>query len=235
MHGYKALSQDMKAVKGNGMEYELDVKYVYPYEINLWDKGYHFADNIINALASYNNILSPRVFFIQSGEKILSGDARRQFCADEIKLIREVPKEDIFKYIEHHESDIEESTRYRKAVANFGYKLEKYIEDEDFSIRATVAKHSYGLDKLVKDDSWVVRQAIARIGKCLDILVNDEDEDVRKVVASQGYGLEDLIKDDSWVVREAVANYGFGVDKLIHDPFWKVREAAVLYINKNRK
>ena len=172
MRGYKALNEDMSTKYGN-MTYELNKEYEIEGNPIICEKGYHFCTELINVFNYYP--LDSRVFEVDTldGEIIKKGD---KYCTNRIKLIREVYKEEINKYIE--------------------YNLYILINDPDPYIRAAVAKQGYGLDKLINDEDIDVRTTVAKQGYGLDILINDENPYVRETVARQGYGLDILISDE---------------------------------------
>ena len=199
--GIKALGMNMEAIKGNRMIYEMNKEYTHNGHIKCGDKGYHYFDSIRDAMVLFN-FENHRLF-----ECELNGDKFEHdgiiHCTNKIKLIREITKEEINKYIEDN--------------------LDKLVNDKDIDVRREVAKHGYGLDKLINDEHWYVRKEVARYGYGLDILVNDEDWFVREEVAKQGYGLDKLVNDKDWRVRLETARQGYGLDKLVNDKVWIVR------------
>ena len=136
MKGYKALNEDMSTLYGN-MIYELNKEYEIDkrFKISMCKNGYHFCKELINVFNYYP--LDSRVFEIDTldGEIIKKGD---KYCTNRIKLIREVYKEEINKYIEDN--------------------LDILINDPNPYVRAAVAKQGYGLNKLINDESWYVRK-----------------------------------------------------------------------------
>ena len=134
MRGYKALNEDMSTKYGD-MTYELNKVYTLEGEVIMCESGCHFCTELINVFA-YDPSDS-RVFEIDTldGEIIKKGD---KYCSNKIKLIREVSKEEINKYIEDN--------------------LDILINDKSWHVRAAVAKQGYNLDKLINDESWYVRK-----------------------------------------------------------------------------
>ena len=177
--GIKALGMDMEAIKGNGMVYEMNKEYVHDGDIRCRYSGYHYFDSIRDVMYMYC-LDKSRLF-----ECELNGDKFEHdgivYCTNKIKLVREISKEEIKKYIEDN--------------------IDKLVNDKDWEVREEVAKQGYGLDKLINDKDWIVREEVAKHGYGLDILVNDEDEDVRLEVAKHGYGLDILVNDDEEDVR----------------------------------
>ena len=220
--GFKCLDKDMKAVNGDGMQYELNKEYSIDDEITITNKGYHFCDNIKDAMIQYYDVPNFRVFECEANERILNKE--NLYCSSNIKLIRELSKEEIIQYIEYNNL-IKGQLKIRMAILNYGYGLDKLINDEYYDIRMAVAQQGYGLNILVNDKDCDVRKVVALQGYRLDILINDEDYNVRRIVALQGYRLDVLINDESEWVREAVAKQGYGLDKLINDESWIVRLA----------
>ena len=177
--GIKALGMNMGAIRGNGMVYEMNKEYVHDGDLECKRSGYHYFDSIRDIMYMYQ-LDKSRLFECElNGDKFDHDDVVH--CTNKIKLVREISKEEIKKYIEDN--------------------LEKLVNDEDWFVRREVAKQGYGLDKLVNDEYLFVRLEVARQGYGLDKLVNDEDEDVRYEVARQGYGLDILINDEHEDVR----------------------------------
>ena len=221
--GIKALGMDMEAINGNDMIYEMNKEYVHDGDVICRQSGYHYFDSIRDVMTLYN--LNKSKLF----ECELNGDEFDHdgivHCTNKIKLVREISKEEIKKYIEDTieklVNDEDEDVRYE--VAKQGYCLDKLINDEDWRVRREVAKQGYGLDRLVNDEDCDVRLEVAKQGYSLDKLVNDKDWEVREEVAKQGYGLDILVNDEDEDVRKEVARQGYGLDKLINDKDWEVR------------
>ena len=254
--GIKALGMDMEAIKGNGMVYELNKEYTYDGDVECGKLGYHYFDSIRDVMILYN-LNESRLFECElNGDKFDHDDMVH--CTNKIKLIREISKEEITKYIEDNldelVNDEYEDVRLnvtiqgygldklindkdwfvRKEVAKQGYSLDKLINDKDEDVRCEVVRQRYGLDILINDKHWLVRREVAKQGYGLDILINDRNEDVRREVAKHGYGLDKLINDADYTVRREVARQGYGLDILINDDFWYVRNEAKCQLEKLR-
>ena len=181
--GIKALGMNMEDINGNDMIYEMNKEYVHDGDIRCRYSGYHYFDSIRDVMYLYN-LNKSRIFECELNGDVFDHDSIVH-CTNKIKLIREISKEEITKYIEDN--------------------LEKLINDERWCVRREVARHGYGLDILINDEDWRVRLEVAIHGYGLDILINDKDCDVRAEVARQGYGLDKLINDAHWYVRDEVA------------------------------
>lgn len=204
MKGYKALDENMCAVNGDGMQYELGKEYVQNNIPKIGARGYHFCKELIYVYKYY--LSNSRVFEIDTLNGNIGNYDKIIYCSNKIKLTREVSKEEIDKY--------------------FKDNLDKFINDKDECVRAAVARQGYSLNTLINDEDEGVRIAVAYQKYGLDVLINDEDECVRAEVARQGYGLDILINDSAVSVRAEVAKQKYGLDKLINDPDLFVREAA---------
>ena len=182
--GIKALGMDMEAINGNDMIYEMNKEYVHDRDVICRQSGYHYFDSIRDVMTLYN-LNQSRLF-----ECELNGDEFDHdgivHCTNKIKLVREISKEEIKKYIED--------------------TIEKLVNDEDCDVRLEVAKQGYGLDILINDKDWKVRMEVARQGYCLDILINDEDWNVRLEVARQGYKLIKLSFDKNKIIKNEARN-----------------------------
>ena len=141
----KALGLDMKASNGDGMVYELNKEYIHD-DIKCGKRGYHYFDSIRDVMVLY--ILNETRIF----ECELNGDKFDHkgivHCTNKIKLVREISKEEIKKYIEDN--------------------LEELVNDEDWSVRKEVVKQGYGLNKLINDTNYKVRREVAIQGYGLD-------------------------------------------------------------------
>ena len=233
MKGYKALSMDMRAVNGNGMQYEMGRLYSVKGDVIPCENGFHFCQ-VIEELNDYYYLKNSRIFEIEAYGKI--EECGCKCVAEKIQLVKELTTKEINDYFKQNQEKFVESEDWyvRQAVAWQGYGLDKLIQDGNGDVRATVAEQGYGLDRLVSDKDFVVRKAVAEQGYGLDILVYDEDEDVRKAVAEQGYGLDILINDKVWQVRAAVARQGYGLDKLIYNENEFVRYTAQKELEYNK-
>ena len=225
MKGYKALSMEMKAVNGNGMQYEMDKLYSIKGELVPCLNGFHFCE-FLEKLNAYYYITSSRIFEIEAGGKIIKCDGK--YVAEKIKLVRELTKEEIKDYFKQNQRELIKCRNWnvRIAVAEQGYGLEELVCDENWYVRAAVAGQGYGLDVLVNDDHWYVRVAVAEQGYGLDKLIQDKNCCVRVAAARQSYGLDTLIHDENYRVRMAVAKQGYGLDVLVHDDDCDVRCAV---------
>ena len=180
--GIKALGMDMEAIKGDGMVYELNKEYTHDGDVKCKRSGYHYFNSIRDVMHMYN-LNKSRLFECElNGDKFDHDDIVH--CTNKIKLVREISKEEITKYIEHN--------------------LEELINDEHWGVRNEVARQGYGLDKLVNDKDCDVRLEVAKQGYGLDKLINDKHWYVRLEIAKQGYGLDKLVNDEYWFVRNEV-------------------------------
>ena len=143
MRGYKALNEDMSTLYGD-MTYELNKEYEIEGKLIMCENGYHFCKELINVFTYYPS--DSRVFEIDTldGEIIEKGD---KYCTNKIKIIKEVSKDEINKYIEDNLDKLinDPNPNVRAAVAKQGYGLNKLINDEDLFVRTTVAEKGYGL------------------------------------------------------------------------------------------
>ena len=234
--GIKALGMNMEASRGNNMVYELNKEYTHYGKVKCRQSGYHYFDSIRDVMCMYN-LNETRLF-----ECELNGDNFDHdgivHCTNKIKLVREITKEEITKYIEDNLEELvnDENWYVRGEVAKQGYRLDKLVNDEHWYARGEVAKQRYGLDKLVNDKYWYVRKEVAKQGYGLDKLINDEHGFVRQEVAKQGYGLDVLVNDKDWNVRCEVAKQGYGLDVLVNDKHEFVRYEALKQLDlRNNK
>ena len=153
MKGYKALLKSMRSNYGD-MTYELNKEYEIEGKLIMCENGYHFCKELINVFNYYP--LDSRVFEIDTLDgEIIKKDDIDKYCTNKIKLVREISREEINKYIEDN--------------------LDKFIYNKNWRKRLIPAQLRYGLDKLINDESWIVRLAVAEQKYGLDKLINDED------------------------------------------------------------
>ena len=160
MKGYKALNQDMKAILGNEMQFELGKTYSINGELVPCKNGFHFCEKVEYLNCCYD-IANSRIFEVETDGIIKQ--CGNKYAAERIKLVRELSKEDINKYFEQNLQSLvcHDETYVRQAVAKQGYSLEILVNDTEWPVRQAVAKQGYGLDVLVNDENWIVRQAVA--------------------------------------------------------------------------
>ena len=225
MKGYKALDMDMRAVSGNGMQYEMGKSYAIEEKVVPCYKGFHFCKSI-EELNGYYSIKNSRIFEIEAAGEII--ERNDTYAAEKIMLVRELTKEEVNDYFKQNQRELIKCRNWnvRIAVAEQGYGLEELVCDENWYVRAAVAGQGYGLDVLVNDDHWYVRVAVAEQGYGLDKLIQDKNCCVRVAAARQSYGLDTLIHDENYRVRMAVAKQGYGLDVLVHDDDCDVRCAV---------
>ncbi len=231
MKGYKALDQEMRAILGNEMQYELGKTYTVYGKVVPCENGFHFCEKI-EELNCYYNIEDSRIFEVEADGIIIKSEDK--YVAEKIKLVRELSKEEISKYFEQNLQLLvcHDKAYIRYTVARQGYGLNILVHDEDRDVRYAVARQGYGLDILVHDKDYCVRCMVAEQGYGLDILVHDCDRDVRCIVANKGYGLDILISDEDWMVRQAVAKQGYGLDILVYDEDCDVRRTAKTMLDR---
>ena len=154
--GIKVLGMNMEAIKGNGMIYEMNKEYTHDGDVKCRHSGYHYFDSIRDVIYMYY-FDETRVFECELNGDVFDHDDIVH-CTNKIKLIREISKEEIKKYIEDNlDVLVNDDWHVRKEVAKQGYGLDKLVNDEDEDVRKEVAKHGYGLDKLINDKDWEVR------------------------------------------------------------------------------
>ena len=226
MRGYKALDQDMRAIRGNGMQFEMDRLYSIRGNVVPCYNGFHFC-KAIEYLNVYYNVKNSRIFEIEADGEIIEYDENK-YAAEKIRLVRELTKEEIWDYFSRNQGRLIKSrdSYIRMAVAEQGCGLDTLLYDEDYIVREAVAGQGYGLDVLVHDENWFVREAVAKKGYGLGILVHDENLLVRVAVVKQGYGLDVLLYDKDPFVRKKVAEQGYGLDILAYDEDYNVRTTA---------
>ena len=138
--GIKALGMNMEAINGNDMIYEMNKEYVHDGDVICRQSGYHYFESIRDVMYFYN-LNESRLFECELNGDVFDHDGIVH-CTNKIKLVREISKEEIKKYIEDN--------------------IEDLINDEDWHVRSEVAKQGYGLDRLVNDKHDFVRREATR-------------------------------------------------------------------------
>ena len=184
MKNYKILSKDMKAIHGNGMQYEMNVIYEVYGEIIPCKNGFHYCKEIKDLFKYYENE-DIRIFECEVDKEVTNDGIK--YCTNKIKLTRELSKEEIDKYFIDNLDELknDKNLYVRAAVAQQGYALEELKNDEDCVVRRAVAQQGYALEELKNDEYWSVRLAVAKQGYALEELKNDEYCDVRKEALRQ--------------------------------------------------
>lgn len=128
MKGYKAVDQNMRAIRGNNMQFELGKTYSVSGEVVLCKNGFHFCEKI-EYISGFYDFENSRIFEVEASGVIKSGS--QKYAAERIEIVRELTKEEISEY-------------FKQNAQALAYNNEKCI-------RYTVAKQGYGLDILVHD------------------------------------------------------------------------------------
>lgn len=179
MKGYKALSKDMKAVYGNGMQFDLGKEYTVTGKVLICKNGFHFCKNMEYLNCGYR-IRNSRIFEVEAHGDIRFG--RKVYVAESIRLVRELTEKEISDYFKQNQQWMLKSTDWeiRRALADQGYGLDILVYDDDFRVRTAVARQGYRLDILLRDVDWEVRQAAAEQERRMDMLSHNKYFDVKR-------------------------------------------------------
>ena len=90
--GYKALSPNMAAIYGNGMQYELGKWYEVDGEIKPCKNGFHFCRKLEDIQGNYD-LFHSRLFEIEAGGKVTKASRTVMVCS-RIRLVREILPEE---------------------------------------------------------------------------------------------------------------------------------------------
>ena len=90
--GYKALDEDMNAILGNGMHYELGKWYEVDGKIKPCKNGFHFCRKLEDT-HRYYNLFKSRLFEIEADGKIMEASNTKMVCS-KIRLVREILPEE---------------------------------------------------------------------------------------------------------------------------------------------
>ena len=90
--GYKALDEDMKAILGDGMHYEIGKWYEVDGEIKPCENGFHFCRKLED-IHGYYDLFHSRLFEIEADGKIMEASNTKMVCS-KIRLVREILPEE---------------------------------------------------------------------------------------------------------------------------------------------
>ena len=103
MKNYKILSKDMRAIHGNGMTYEMNVTYEVSGEIIPCKNGFHYCKKIKD-LFKYYRTENIRIFECEVDKEVTKDGIK--YCTNKIRLTRELPKEEIDKYLKYENRNV---------------------------------------------------------------------------------------------------------------------------------
>ena len=145
MKGYKALNLNMKAINGNHMKYEMNKWYHVDGEVILCENGFHFCKELFYTTLCYG-YENCRFFEIEAKGTIVEGFDK--CVCSEIKLVREITKEEFVKYFLENVKRLSEDENWitRCMVAKNPIIpiniLEKLSDDKNGDVRGNVAENS---------------------------------------------------------------------------------------------
>lgn len=87
--GYKAVSKDMRAIRGNGMRFKENIQYTIVGDLIPCENGYHYCDTIED-VALYYPLEDSRIFKVEASGEIMSFPQDKVSVASSIKLLEEV-------------------------------------------------------------------------------------------------------------------------------------------------
>lgn len=156
---FKALNQDMCAVCGNGMRYELNKEYNIPKdELDICYTGFHFSLDFEDAVWNYDDFNNIRIFkvIIPIGSILEFADTK--CCSNKIILSEEINPE---QYIMN---DIEMLRRFTSSCLKYSNDFLEYLIDKDLEIaykciNNQLAEYGYDDDELVDKLMSKVRES----------------------------------------------------------------------------
>ena len=160
MKGYKALNMNMRAIYGNHMKYELNKWYHIDGKVSMCENGYHFCKDLFYTTLLYK--YSKCRFFEVEAKGDIVARYDKLACSD-IKLVREITKEEFDKY--------------------FLENVERLSKDKDWRVRCRVAENPNTpiniLIKMSEDKKSNVRCEVARNPNTPIEILKQLSEDVR--------------------------------------------------------
>lgn len=204
MIGYKIIEKNTLKSDYEEMTFELGKEYKakdipdYP-----GIEDFCFYKTLVDASA-HNNLTGDAIFEVDTLDSKITDSkyVKNWSFSDKIKIIREVPNDEIEKYIKSNIEDISNNgTIYAKSfLVKEGYCLDKFISDDAWQVRKAVALQNYGLEKLAKDKDYRVRITVINQGYIIDEMINDPNSRVRAALAINGKYLDILVNDNDKIV-----------------------------------
>ena len=96
MKGYKGFDKDLKC---KGFQYEIGKEFKFDGEIVICEKGFHFCKELIDVMDFYDTKNGNRFCEIEATGEILEDDENKKYCTNKIKIIKEIPIEEVLKKV----------------------------------------------------------------------------------------------------------------------------------------
>ena len=202
MKGYKILDENMCAIHGDGMTYELKEAYEMQGEIIPCARGYHFCQNIEDVNKWYNVLgTKNRVFEVEAGGTIINcGDGKS--VASEITLTKEINKKELLK----NENFLLE------AVKQYGCAI-KFIKNPSEEMKLEAVKQDGWAIKFIKNPSEAVQMAaVKQYGCAIKFIKNPSEEMKLEAVKQDGYAIRYIKNPSEAVKMEAVKQNRWAIE-----------------------
>lgn len=128
LSGYKAFNSDLTC---RDFQYEIGEEYTMEDDINMCSSGFHFCNDIKMTAQFYSFDPRTRYAEVKATDTIVASDLYRKFATDHIKIVREIPWEEVAGMIDVTDQDRfvlihwldDDAVQYRLVTSYFGVLL----------------------------------------------------------------------------------------------------------------
>ena len=179
--GYKALDEDMKAIFGDGMHYEIGKWYEVDGEIKPCENGFHFCRKLEDT-HRYYNLFKSRLFEIEADRKIMEASNTKMVCS-KIRLVREIlPKE------------WKTEKNLLKILEIDGYVI-RFIEKPTLEMQLEAVKQNEVVIQYIKNSTVEVQlEAVKQNGWAIQYIKNPTVEVQLEAVKQDGWAIQYIKK-----------------------------------------
>ena len=186
MKGYKAFDEFLRCgmfLPGPGMQYEIGetYKYITAYcPIELCKRGYHFCSTLWCVYKWYPEHFATRVCEVEASGNIINSPDGLKSVTDTIRVVRELPPEEILKTMCNDYDDATTSYEHQRRMV---WALSNIITTVhlECTIRVNIAlreKHVLSVCDKPKALKPPSNRTLERLNKWLDALIRHTDHDL---------------------------------------------------------
>jgi len=230
---YKILNETLIDKKEKDTPFLPGILYRTGYELTSTLNGFHYVKKLedLEPYLSCENPYKNIVFECEHGDEFTNDGVL--FASDSIQIIREVPFDEIIKYVKINQARLK--TENPKFLIKLGFFHKEFAKSRDVSIRGLVGRcgDSEIRKELRKDFNPIVREQVALAGHYEDLMIlrKDRKKMVRVAVAKAGNSRVNasMIHDPAYEVRIAILDTAEPkiISLMRKDENWQVRMAVV--------
>ena len=211
--GYKALDEDMNAIHGDEMQYELEKWYEVDGEIKPCENGFHFCKKLEDT-HWYYNLFESRLFEIEADEEVMEAGDTKMVCS-KIRPVREILPE---------EWQTEENLL--KILKISGLAIQ-YIKSPTIEMQLEAVKQNEWVIQYIKNSTVEVQlEAVKQNGWAIQYIKNSTVEVQLEAVKQNGWAIQFIKNPTVEVQLEAVKQNGWAI-RCIKNPIVEVQLEAV--------